>query len=137
MLQKLDYTILSDDSKMILHSKYLLSRFSETTKQVLILSNGNKNIHYDALKKFYELKTLYATLSFKGALSGLRQFLEIESPLKMMKNTFYFTSKALFVLKIFKCFSWLFDHVGKRHDKKNKVNFKFYEVTACVTNTCN
>ena len=90
---------------LILHSKYLLSRFSETTKQVLILSNGNKNIHYDALKKFYELKTLYATLSFKGALSGLRQFLEIESPLKMMKNTFYFTSKALFVLKIFKCFS--------------------------------
>ena len=26
----------------------------------------------------------------------------IESPLKMMKNTFYFILKALFVLKIFK-----------------------------------
>ena len=38
----------------------------------------------------------------KGALSGLRQFLATESPLKMMKNAFYFTSKALFVLKIFK-----------------------------------
>ena len=36
----------------------------------------------------------------KGALSGLTKFLVIESPLKMMKNT-YFSSKALFVLKIF------------------------------------
>ena len=41
----------------------------------------------------------------KGALSGLRQFLATESPLKMMKNAFYFTSKALFVLKIFKFLS--------------------------------
>ena len=39
---------------------------------------------------------------FKGALSGRRQFLVAESPLKMMKNAFYFTPKALFVLKIFK-----------------------------------
>ena len=37
----------------------------------------------------------------KGALSGLRQFLATESPLKMKKNAFYFISKALFVLKIF------------------------------------
>ena len=41
----------------------------------------------------------------KGALSGLRQFFATESPLKMMKNAFYFTSKALFVLKIFKFLS--------------------------------
>ena len=39
---------------------------------------------------------------FKGALSGLRQFLATERRLKMIKNAFYFTSKALFVLKIFK-----------------------------------
>ena len=37
----------------------------------------------------------------KGTLSGLRQFLRNGSPLKMMKNAFYFTLKALFVLKIF------------------------------------
>ena len=36
-----------------------------------------------------------------------------ESPLKMMKNAFYFTLKALFVLKIFKFLSWLFGHVEK------------------------
>ena len=32
---------------------------------------------------------------------------------KMMKNAFYFTLKALFVLNIFKFLSWLFGHVGK------------------------
>ena len=44
-------------------------------------------------------------VKFKGALSGLRQFLAIENPLKLMKNSFYFTSRALFVLKIFKFLS--------------------------------
>ena len=37
----------------------------------------------------------------KGAVSGLRQFLANEVSLKMMKKAFYFTSKALSVLKIF------------------------------------
>ena len=41
----------------------------------------------------------------KGALLGLRQFLKTESPLKMMKNAFYFTLKALAVLMIFKFLS--------------------------------
>ena len=40
-------------------------------------------------------------------------FLMTESPLKMMKNASYFTLKALFVFKIFKYLSWLFDHVEK------------------------
>ena len=44
--------------------------------------------------------------SVKGALSGLRQFLATECPLKIMKNVFYFTWNALFVLKIFKFLSW-------------------------------
>ena len=54
-----------------------------------------------------------------------------------MKNGFYFTSKALFVLKIFKFLSGLFGRVAKRLDKKDKVNFKFYDVTAWLTNNCN
>ena len=41
----------------------------------------------------------------KGALSGLRQFLATKSPLQMMKNAFYFTSKALFCLTLFKLLS--------------------------------
>ena len=36
-----------------------------------------------------------------------------ESPLKMMKNAFYFILKALLVLKVFKFLSWLFAHVEK------------------------
>ena len=55
----------------------------------------------------------------------------------MMKNTFYFTSKALSILKIFKFLSRLFGHVAKRLDKKDKLNFKFYDVTAWLTNNCN
>ena len=38
-------------------------------------------------------------INIKGSLSGLRQFLATEAPLKIMKNVFYF------VLKIFKLFS--------------------------------
>ena len=37
---------------------------------------------------------------FKGSLSGLRHFLTNENPLNMMKNAFFFTLKALFVLRI-------------------------------------
>ena len=47
-----------------------------------------------------------------------------ESPLKMMKNAFYFTLKAVVVLKIFKFLSWSFSLVEKRLDEKDKVNFK-------------
>ena len=74
---------------------------------------------------------------FKGTPLGLRQFLSTKSPLKTIKNVFYFISKALFVLEIFKLSSWLFGHVAKRLDKKDKVNFRFYGITAWLTNNCN
>ena len=51
--------------------------------------------------------------SIKRALSDLRQLLTTETHLKMMKNDFYFTLKALLVLKIFIFLSWLFDQVKK------------------------
>ena len=73
----------------------------------------------------------------KGTLSGLRQFLATESPLKMMKNAFYFTSKAHFVLKIFKLLSWHFDHVSKRLDWNDTVNFKLYDFTAWIATFLN
>ena len=38
----------------------------------------------------------------KGTLSGIRQFLATESHLKMIKNDFYFTLRAVFALRIFK-----------------------------------
>ena len=52
----------------------------------------------------------------------------------MMENALYFTSKAFFVFKVFKFLSWLSGHVAKHLDWKDKVNFKFYEVTAWLTN---
>ena len=51
--------------------------------------------------------------NIKDTLYGLRQFLPTESPL-MMKNAFHFTLEAVFVLKIFKFLSQLFDLEGKR-----------------------
>ena len=53
-----------------------------------------------------------------------------------MENVFYFTSKAVFLIKIFKFLSSLFDQVAKQLDKKDKINFKFYDVTAWLTNNC-
>ena len=72
-----------------------------------------------------------------STLSCLGQFLATESPLKMMKNAFYFTLKPLFVLKIFKFLSSIFGHVEKRLDLIDKVNFKIYDVTTRETNNCN
>ena len=56
---------------------------------------------------------------------------------KPFKNAFYFTLKALFVHKIFRFKSWLLGHVAKRFDKKDKVTFKFYDITAWLTNSRN
>ena len=51
----------------------------------------------------------------------------------MVKNAFYITSKAPFVLKISKFLCGLFGHVAKRLNKKGKVNFKFYDAIVWLT----
>ena len=56
----------------------------------------------------------------------------IESPLKMMKNAFYFILKALFHFKIFKFLSWLFGHVEKTARKK-QVHLKIHDFTTWLT----
>ena len=64
---------------------------------------------------YHQQKVLGLMISFfiKGALSGLRKYLANENHLKMMKNVFYFTLKAPFVLKIFTILSF---HVEKQLD---------------------
>ena len=52
----------------------------------------------------------------------------------MMNNTVYFNLKAFSVLKIFKFFILTFLVSIKRLDKKDKLNFKIYDVT--VTHNC-
>ena len=54
-----------------------------------------------------------------------------------MKNVFYFTLKASYVLKIFKVLSGLFGQVAKQLDQKDKVNLRFYDVIAWLINNCN
>ena len=53
-----------------------------------------------------------------------------------MKNPLYLTLTALFVLEIFKFLLWLFVHVGKRLDKKAKVNFKIYDIRKWEKSNC-
>ena len=53
-------------------------------------------------------------LNLKSDSHHPKKFLFIsfnESPLKIMKNAFYFILKALLVLKIFTFLSWHFGHV--------------------------
>ena len=75
----------------------------------------------EILNKFF----LNIAKNLKAALSGLREFLATKIPLKIMKNIFYFTLKALFFLKIFNFLSSLFGHVEKQFDKNDKFYFKF------------
>ena len=56
----------------------------------------------------------------------------MESPLKMMENAFKYILKALFVAKIFRLLSW---HMKKRLDKKDRVNFRIYDVTNWMKQT--
>ena len=70
-------------------------------------------------------------------ISDLRQFLAAKSPLKMMKNAFYFMSKALFVLELSTFLSWIFGYVEKWLDKKVIVNFKIYNVLNYIRNNHN
>ena len=62
-------------------------------------------IDYD---KWFQLK-----LKVGLSASGLFFISCNESPLKMMKNAFYFMSKTLFVLEIFKFFFSLFGNAQK------------------------
>ena len=50
-------------------------------------------------RKIFCFINIFPQKLFKGALSGLRQHLEPENPLKIMKHAFYFILKALFVLR--------------------------------------
>ena len=44
-------------------------------------------------------------------------------------SDFYFALSALLILKMFKFLFSLFGHAEKRLDKKDKIDFKIYDVT--------
>ena len=75
-------------------------------------------------------------LMFKGALSGLRQFLASESYFKMMKNAFYFTLKVLLALKIYKVYLHSFVMQKNGLIRKLRLISKL-RVTTWLANNCN
>ena len=72
------------------------------------------------------------------ALQTLSQFWEkFWKPKALLKcPKMFFTLNTLLVL-ILTFLSWIFSHVEKRLDQKNKVNFKIYEVTTWLKSNCN
>ena len=94
-----------------------ISEIYSCIKFLLYKNHNSYRLQYDVVlldvklgRSFDNMTSLsvlncYQNTSFKGPLSGLRQFLATESPLKTMKKAAYFTSKTLSVLKILKFLS--------------------------------
>ena len=94
-----------ENSQIVLTVIYLLEKPHRRCWTVLIKPPTLLQYFYRPLPEHFGILCIERLI--KGALSGLRQFFSIKGPLKMMKNdkNFYFTSKARFVLKIFKFLS--------------------------------
>ena len=86
--------------------------FSEFTSKPL---NSRSVASKDFTKVINLINSLITLLLLKSDSHPLKDCLIYftESPLKRMKNAFYFILKALFNLKLFKFLSSLFVHVGK------------------------
>ena len=84
-------------------------------------------MHAQVWDNFWQLK----------ALLNLWKMLFISRSFKFMKNAFYFTLKALFVLSIFYFFSWFCGHAEIWLDYQDKVNSKIYGLTTWKTSNCN
>ena len=84
------------------------------------------------LKKF--LKVYIISLKWDSHLPKKNMYIYFnERRLKMIKNTFYFMLKALFVLEIFTFLSLLIGYVEKWLDRKAMVNFKSYDIADWTT----
>ena len=89
------------------HSKV---KHSVYTKYLTLTST---NFSIDCIVHFGKCPSYkkHSKVAFKVRLSPCKKncvFCLIQSPLKMMKNAFYFILKALFVLKIFKFFFFFY-----------------------------
>ena len=82
-------------------------------------------IYKDVVKLYFVRYSLGISNIVKDAPSSSNQFLTTESPSKEMKNAFYFTLKALLVLKTFKILSYIFGHVKKGLIRKIRLISKF------------
>ena len=76
--------------------------------------------HFQHSKNF-----TYKNSRFKGALAGLRHCFATESALKMIKSSFYFTLKVLFILKNYRLLSWPFGYAKNGWIRNIKLISKF------------
>ena len=106
--------VLSDNSDLQLYLIFFIFLNETSLLMMVFLWCGYLNAHSQVSDDIWQLK------DFKND-----------------EKCFLFHLKALFVVKICKFLSWLFDHVEKRLDSKNKINFEIYDVTAWLTNNCN
>ena len=106
---------------MVGHHSLTIQKLCMTISNFLqpIIYILNVMIQHDNVSLFY--KIIYFV---RDPLLGLRQFLAAGSPLKWLKNRFL---KKLFTF--LRYLSFCPGHVGKRLDKKAKVNFETYDVT--------
>ena len=82
-----------------------LNIFTQTKSQYYQRETYLNLENHDNRTAIIKLRLSSHDLAIEGTLLGPKQFLAIESSLKKMENTFYFTLKALFDLKIFKFLS--------------------------------
>ena len=75
----------------------LIALFKFTTIKMKPLTTFTPRLYFTTIKikSLGTLTTLSYFTTIKRAFSSLRQFFSTKSPLRMMKNAFYFTSKAL------------------------------------------
>ena len=94
-------------------SKYLLLNKAWSSQSCWHHQNCN-HIYQNKLLRLRKVEGI-RNYMLKDTLSGLTQFLATENRLKMMKNAFDLTLKALFVLQYL---FWTIGHVVKRLNKK-------------------
>ena len=124
-----------------------MSYTKKTSWDAKPIFDNSKYLRYLRLTKLYPLgiitKTYFISHLWKMRDVFSRRTLTSETIFdnwKSFKNdekTFYFTLKALFVLKITKFMFWLFGHVVKRLDYKDNLHFKICDVITWLTNNCN
>ena len=101
----------------IFTGKYLNYLFLLKNHRVTFSGPGERSSsHLKVTKVWFSPNIKYLTEPF---------FADFRCP----EGNFCFTLKSLFVLKIFKYFSWLSGHIEKRLDLKDKVNLKIHYVT--------
>ena len=90
-----------------------------------------KDISYR--KNLYLVKYLVRTLCFlKARFQVWDNFWQLK-PFTNDEKCFFYSPQKLFSFLLF----WLFGHVVKRLDQKDKVNFKFHDVKVWLTNNRN